>query len=353
MNRHYFNLKGQALIELATLGTILIFCLGILINYGLQANYQQEVFMSTFRRAMGLAYNQTSNELGPSGTVVLTALDDRRMISPDNAYGLASRSQFSRRESATWSDNLTLSYLDSASQPIIAYQPKTFYMMNGNTIANVSTDSNPGVDKELSYTTASFTKINSTQSSAPIVIRELDLQGHGTPPVYWYNVTLNYGDAKVYIQDVPPGVVDPPKALASYYDATGRLQFFSDADVDGDGKEEQIVTVEGLKDQNITAFIVLDRDNGQMSDDDSNLGLAPGYQQQINHTGSLTKNETAGFINTTTTVSEQGSSIGRTIRWQERVIDPNTGYEISKQIHSDGVGSGAGYDKTFTWSTPK
>lgn len=43
--------NGQALVELAALGTVLIFCLGLLIAYGMSENYGQETMMQTFRKA--------------------------------------------------------------------------------------------------------------------------------------------------------------------------------------------------------------------------------------------------------------------------------------------------------------
>lgn len=47
--------KGQALIELALFGSLLVFLLGVLINYGLTYNFNQKAMMESFRRALGYA----------------------------------------------------------------------------------------------------------------------------------------------------------------------------------------------------------------------------------------------------------------------------------------------------------
>ena len=45
--------KGQAILELAIFGAILIMLLGALINYGLRYNYQQLAMQRAFRKALG------------------------------------------------------------------------------------------------------------------------------------------------------------------------------------------------------------------------------------------------------------------------------------------------------------
>jgi len=351
MNSHYFNLKGQALIELATLGAILIFCLGILINYGLQANYQQEAFMDTFRRTMYLAYNQTSEQLGPNGGASVSAIDDRRMISPDNAYGLASRSGFESGASVTWANNLNNSTLyPTNSTPIDAYRPKQFYMMNGNTMANVSTDGASGTDRELSYTVANFVRYPCTQ----ITIRENDLQGHPltAPPeerVYWNETTVDCINTVVIKPKAPP----PVNLVAGYYDSLGKLRQFDFADVDGDGTPESIQRVEGTVDEVIEFFTALETDYGQITNNQTQgLGLARSYTQVENQKGRQRKWEAVAssppLIMTATRADERGDYIARTIIWQEK--DPITHVAT---IKTDSFGTGKGYDQEFWEITPK
>lgn len=53
--KNFYNKKGQSLVELGTLGALLIFCLGILLRYGMNANHQEDVAMRSFRKAFARA----------------------------------------------------------------------------------------------------------------------------------------------------------------------------------------------------------------------------------------------------------------------------------------------------------
>ncbi len=52
--------KGQALLELSIFGSILIMLLGVLVNYGMKYNFQQQVMQQAFRKALGIAAKQRS-----------------------------------------------------------------------------------------------------------------------------------------------------------------------------------------------------------------------------------------------------------------------------------------------------
>ncbi|MFH1245413.1 MAG: hypothetical protein V1662_02920 [Candidatus Omnitrophota bacterium] len=54
--------NGQALVELAALGTVLIFCLGLLMRYGMTENYSQEATMGAFRKAFVRARSGDTRE---------------------------------------------------------------------------------------------------------------------------------------------------------------------------------------------------------------------------------------------------------------------------------------------------
>jgi len=80
--RPYFNKKGQAILELAIFGSILIMLLGILVNYGLKYNFQQQVMQQAFRKALGIAAKE------PSSTYIL--IKDRHIPNPSNPFGVGS-----------------------------------------------------------------------------------------------------------------------------------------------------------------------------------------------------------------------------------------------------------------------
>jgi len=71
--------KGQAILELAVFGSILIMLLGVLINYGLRYNFQQQVMQEAFRKALGVTAVRRS-------TYVL--IKDRHIPDPSNHFGI-------------------------------------------------------------------------------------------------------------------------------------------------------------------------------------------------------------------------------------------------------------------------
>lgn len=75
------NRGGQALLELAIFGSILILVLGVLIQYGMNADMTQRVSMTAFRRALGLA--------GPRG-VSVSVVRDYHIPSPSSPSGIGS-----------------------------------------------------------------------------------------------------------------------------------------------------------------------------------------------------------------------------------------------------------------------
>jgi len=76
-----YSSRGQALIELAVFGSILILLLGALINYGLNTEYTQQVWMKSFREALGLAS-------GGSASVIVVR--DRYLPNPGNPFATGS-----------------------------------------------------------------------------------------------------------------------------------------------------------------------------------------------------------------------------------------------------------------------
>lgn len=79
----YFNtIKGQALLELAIFGSILIMLLGVLINYGLKYNSQQQVMQQAFRKVLGLAADR--------GSASYTLFKEQNIPDPSNPFAVGS-----------------------------------------------------------------------------------------------------------------------------------------------------------------------------------------------------------------------------------------------------------------------
>jgi len=80
------TLSGQALLELAIFGAIIIMLIGILLNYGLRNNFQQRLQQQTFRKALGATGELEQNDK-PSGISYLQ-VEDNHVVNPSDTWGL-------------------------------------------------------------------------------------------------------------------------------------------------------------------------------------------------------------------------------------------------------------------------
>jgi len=88
--KRFLSLTGQALLELAIFGAILIMLLGILLNYGLRYSFQQKTMMSAFREALRESDNP---DLG--GQASVTVIQDKHIPNPSNPFAVGSVMPFS------------------------------------------------------------------------------------------------------------------------------------------------------------------------------------------------------------------------------------------------------------------
>jgi hypothetical protein len=82
--KHKF-LTGQAVLELAIFGAILIMLLGVLLNYGLRDSLQQKATMSAFRGALKESAN---SKIGGQGNFML--VEDNHIPNPSNPFAVGS-----------------------------------------------------------------------------------------------------------------------------------------------------------------------------------------------------------------------------------------------------------------------
>lgn len=83
------SLAGQALLELALFGAILIMLLGVMVSYGLRYNYQQKTMMDAFRKSLN---ESTVYERG--GQASVTVVSDEHIPDPANPFAVGSVSPF-------------------------------------------------------------------------------------------------------------------------------------------------------------------------------------------------------------------------------------------------------------------
>ncbi len=87
MNKVFIkNKKGQAILELAIFGSILISLLGVLVSYGLRYNYQQLETQRAFRKALGST--ATSMVPGTPTSVGHMLIEDRHIPNPSDTFGM-------------------------------------------------------------------------------------------------------------------------------------------------------------------------------------------------------------------------------------------------------------------------
>lgn len=92
MKNFKLNLSGQALIELAIFGSVVLFALAALVQYGLSANYYQNFKMQSFRETLALSANRSANNANPA--VSLVVIKDKAIPDPQDPIGIPETSPY-------------------------------------------------------------------------------------------------------------------------------------------------------------------------------------------------------------------------------------------------------------------
>ena len=90
--------KGQAILELALFGSILIMLLGLLVSYGMKYNFQQQVMQQAFRKALASASDVQNNKPSSVSHIVIK---DRHIPNPANPFAVGSVAPVSASASVT------------------------------------------------------------------------------------------------------------------------------------------------------------------------------------------------------------------------------------------------------------
>lgn len=361
MNNNYFSQKGQALVELAVLGTILLFCLGMLVNFGLQANYQQEMEMKAFRLAMQQSYNSAK---GPSAGGGVNLIEDKPGVATQDPYATNERYAFVSAGSVNWNNNLMDDYVDannnlqngSGGRP--DYRPTMSYNINGK--------------ESESYTTAGFEPYvcgyNTPDNSITIRVAdnrdEYNMDGTlGKDGIYWKKIKVNCNETKIDCEKIENDKCKD-NAFIGYVMINGEKEQIGSADVDNDGKDESVVKVEPGKNSHgedvlygpVQTFWVLDYQKGRIdtsiemthkadgTDDVAEYakkrqGLLPDYTKTITKTGVMQKKEDKSGI-TTTTDAFSNEIITRKVK----LNDGGKPVDITSELP---------YGRSAAWTTPK
>ncbi len=119
---NHLYIKGQAILELAIFGSILIMLLGILINYGLRYGFQQQVMQQAFRQALATAAVSMDPHTPVSTSHIVVR--DKHIPNPADTFAVGSVMPFSSGASIVRSYKLdeTPDYEDELPQVIIDVQ---------------------------------------------------------------------------------------------------------------------------------------------------------------------------------------------------------------------------------------
>lgn len=158
---HSAREKGQALLELAIFGSLLLLLLGALLNYGLNADYSQQVFMKTFREALRRAN-------GGSASVIVVR--DRYIPNPANPFAIGSPLPVSASASVTKDFDLR----HHQGRPPLTIDA------NGNVKDYTITGTGEGLGLQQGYTKSSnvTTTLTKTEGQATGITTASRLQWH-------------------------------------------------------------------------------------------------------------------------------------------------------------------------------
>ena len=110
---------GQALLELAVFGALALAALGFLIRVGMSMNYDQEVRMAAFRRALAAAHEDNGTDKDAVATLYYM-INNRQMPNPSDGHMTLPRGTSEASAFVEWGDRLTMSYDKDANKTSVS-----------------------------------------------------------------------------------------------------------------------------------------------------------------------------------------------------------------------------------------
>lgn len=358
--------KAQALVELAIFGSILLLCVAVLIQYGLEGNYSQQAQMEAFRKALKLAYHKTG--LGSSSAIVL--VKDKPIPDPRDQWGFAERSPVMGSGSAVWDTHLGEQYVLSFNGTIMEKDVPTAYFEIDKATppsqAKAGVPSDPSLTQAFGFYTAQFEKVDCSKLGAIyVVIDNPSCPGISSTCNDYLIKQIPCDQIKVMTLDGGDGnptgdIGDEQEILMSpYYKDNGLKRRIISADLDsnyelrdgrlecvaGDCEVEEIIAANCSPEleYRIKTFFYMDRSSkkdvalkdgsrygpGEIQIDSTYAGLQP-YPYGPSGATINDKQGMLGDFDKTTTHS--GSSIVKTQTAQPRSITSRTTLKASQKI---------------------
>ena len=243
-----FPRKGQAITELAIFGSILLFCLAMLIQYGLDANYQQQAQMEAFRKTQRIAFYRD----GPASSTAFILVKDKPTPDPRDQWGVAERGPIvAGGNSVAWNTNLSADYVKLYTDtPDAKDLPAVYFQIDKAARPAESTTPFPWAQfipwgvwqaNVFGLYTARFEKL-----PCPAQITVVFPDKSITRTSEYKTVIVQRSDIRVmrieggFGEDIE--VYTDGRLLMQPYFLYGGIKYkITDADVDGDGKLETII----------------------------------------------------------------------------------------------------------------
>jgi hypothetical protein len=339
-----FNIKAQALTELAVFGSIILLLLGILLNYGLRYNYQQQIMQRAFRTAYGSAGAADSPDQPISTQHVLVR--DIHIPDPQNPFAVGSlnpvmgSASLMRSFSANFpenSDELPALLMDINPGP---YDEPESYAMAGLRRAQ---DVTPGQKKkyELIYGFANLDFVANEGAD--------HWQAPEWDPVYKHDYCV--------AEDAQAGNEPCTYTLTILDNCDGNILYYDSAVARCRLITDYAACVESCEDDPSMPASQCESTCGEQIDvpwycnraaldnlfavsaggDPRSLGLQPGYQEDLVSNNVLSKTESPGGISTTDTLDWSAT---RTRRIIFRAMGDPSGTPITgqstKELYQEG-----------------
>lgn len=103
--------RGQSMVETAVFGAIAVAALGFLIRVGLRVNYDQEIRMGAFRRALHAAHADNGTDADAVATLY-HYIAHRQLPDPEDGSAAMHRVRTAGDGFVVWGDRLTFAYGD-------------------------------------------------------------------------------------------------------------------------------------------------------------------------------------------------------------------------------------------------
>ena len=177
MERKYLsmnNRSGQAVVELAVFGSLIILVFASLVSYIQHYNDQQYVQMSAFRQALGKAESPDTGGL----SVQFTQIDNRKYSDPQGNYGKGSTQSVSASSSVYWA----VPFVGESADTQVWYKVNddAFTIDANTTVDNISTSTASSFNETLEKTETPSGIVNHDNSRLKETITTTALTENGT-----------------------------------------------------------------------------------------------------------------------------------------------------------------------------